>query len=786
MTDRAMGEENLLLFDEIRSFHFVGAGGAGMSAIAYMLLKKGYQVSGSDLHASETTARLSNSGAIIYLGHSAANLADVGAIVLSSAIRSDNPEVVEARRRGLPVFHRADILAGLMNQCDGIAVAGSHGKTTTTSMIAFLLEKAGLDPNVLIGGDLDAIGGNAKVGTSRFLVAEADESDGSFLKFTPQIAVVTNIENDHMDHYGSEEEIRKAFVQFLNQVKPEGFAVIGIDSPAVKLAAASVSIPCVTYGLTEDADYTAANIACCGTETAFEVRLHGRPLGRVSIGVPGRHNVMNCLACIAVGMHLGIPFARIVDIMPGFGGAKRRFQTKGKAGGVWVVDDYGHHPTEILTTLQGAKSATTGRVVCLFQPHRYSRTQLLAREFGKAFSPADVLVLTDIYPAGEEPIAGISGETILQEVRRQTGQNVHYCPDAAAVEDCVFPLLRSGDLLITMGAGNIYQVGERIVERLTKNSLEAIHMQRKKIGVLMGGPSAEREVSLNTGKAILAALLEKGYAAVGIDLDPAHFVEQLRGNGIEVVFNAIHGLYGEDGRLQGALELLGIPYTGSGVLASAVAMDKGISKRLFVSAGIPTPRYQLLKRGQGTGREMQRKILDEFETPLVVKPSTQGSTIGLTIVQEETELGAALEKAFSYDTEVLVEEFIDGSELTVAILGGKKPEALPVIEIVPYSGVYDYHAKYTKGATEYFVPARIDAETARLTKEVALKAFALLGCSGVARVDVRLDPSNHPFVLEVNTIPGMTETSLVPKAAAATGMSFPDLCERILLMTLER
>lgn len=775
-----------MLLDEIQSFHFVGVGGAGMSAIAYILLKKGYRISGSDLHASEATARLSNIGAIIFMGHAAANLGDVGAVVLSSAIRPDNPELVEAHRLGLPVFHRADVLAGLLNQCDGIAVAGSHGKTTTTSMIAYLLEKAGIDPNVLIGGDLDAIGGNAKVGVSRWMVAEADESDGSFLKFTPQIAVVTNIENDHLDHYGNEMEIRKAFIQFLNQVKPEGLAILGLDSPAVREALQDVKTPYVTYALEREADYTAANIVTCGTETIFDVWKQNELLGKISIGVPGRHNVMNCLACIATGIHLGLDFERIAAIMPGFGGAKRRFQTKGKENGIWVVDDYGHHPTEILTTLHGAKAATSGRVVCVFQPHRFSRTQLLAREFGAAFAPADVLVLTDIYSAGEDPIEGISGETILREVQQQTGQPVHYCPDAETLEECVLPLLRSGDLVITMGAGNIYQTGERIVERLAKKSLEAISMQRKKIGVVMGGPSAEREVSLNTGKAIVAALQEKNYNVVGIDLDPSRFVAQLRENEIEVVFNAIHGLFGEDGRMQGALELMGIPYTGSGVLSSAMAMDKGISKRLFASAHIPTPRYQLLKRDYGMGPDVLQSILDDFEPPFVVKPSTQGSTIGLTIVQETMELPSALEKAFSYDTEVLVEEFIDGSELTVGILGGKKPEALPVIEIVPYSGVYDYHAKYTKGATEYYVPARIDAETTRQTKNVAVEAFKILGCAGIARVDIRLDPSNHPFVLEVNTIPGMTATSLVPKAAAAAGISFPDLCERILLMTLER
>lgn len=773
-----------MLFEEVNSFHFVGVGGAGMSAIAYILLKKGCHVSGSDLNESIVTARLANSGAVIFLGHAAANLLETEAVVLSSAIGPENPEVLEARRRGLRIFHRADLLAELLNQCDGIAVAGSHGKTTTTSMIAFLTEKAGIDPNVLIGGDLDAIGGNAKVGASSWMVAEADESDGSFLKFSPQIAVVTNIENDHMDHYGNEAEIQRAFIQFLNQVKPGGLAILGVDSPAVRIIADQIVPSCITYAVDQEADYTAHCIVSRGMETSFQVWHCGQLLGTIVLGVPGRHNVMNCLACVAVGMHLAIPFEQIASIMPEFGGVKRRFQTKGRVGGVWVVDDYGHHPTEVLTTLHGAKSVAEGRVVCVFQPHRFSRTQLLAREFGYAFAPADLVILTDVYPAGETPIPGISGETILREMQQQPGQIIHYCSDEQSLEEFILPLLKVGDLLITMGAGNIYMVGERIVKRLTNNSLGVIKLQRKKIGVLMGGPSAEREVSLNTGQAIVAALQEKNYNVVGIDLDPGHFVEQLRQNNIDIVFNALHGLYGEDGKLQGALEMLGIPYTGSGVLASAMAMDKAISKRLFISADIPTPRYQLLKKREGMGEALLASILDEFEPPFVVKPSTQGSTIGLTIVQESGELLAALEKAFEYDHEVLVEEFIDGSELTVGILGGEQTEALPVIEIVPYSGVYDYQAKYTQGATEYFVPARIDEETTRLVTEVSLAAFNILGCAGVARVDVRLDPSNHPYVLEVNTIPGMTATSLVPKAAASAGISFPDLCERILLMTL--
>jgi D-alanine-D-alanine ligase len=307
-------------------------------------------------------------------------------------------------------------------------------------------------------------------------------------------------------------------------------------------------------------------------------------------------------------------------------------------------------------------------------------------------------------------------------------------------------------------------------------------MKNKRIAVVMGGPSAEREVSLNTGQAILAALREKGYDAVGIDLEPQRFIEQLREAGAQVVFNAIHGKYGEDGLLQGALELLGIPYTGSGVQASANAMDKATSKRLFLQAGISTPASRLYTAAEAKARPLAGEIIAAFGLPVVVKPATQGSSIGVTIVEAEAALAVALDIAFKYDDNVLIEKFILGRELTVSILGTDNPRALPAIEIVPHSGRYDYTSKYTKGATEYRCPAPLDEAAAQAVQAEALAAFALLGCRGIGRVDIMLDAAGKPYVLEVNTIPGMTATSLVPKAAAAAGMSFPDLCEQILLM----
>lgn len=300
----------------------------------------------------------------------------------------------------------------------------------------------------------------------------------------------------------------------------------------------------------------------------------------------------------------------------------------------------------------------------------------------------------------------------------------------------------------------------------------------------MGGPSAEREVSLNTGSAILGALQEKGYNAIGLDLNPRNFVEQLKTNNIDVVFNAVHGLYGEDGLLQGTLDMLGIPYTGSGVLASAAAMDKAVSKRLFLAAGIPTPRSRLYSRPEAGGL-LLNEIESEFGLPVVIKSAAQGSSIGVTIVEDPAGIEAAVTEAFRYSDHIVVEEFINGKELTVAILGSDRPEALPVIEIVPESGRYDYRSKYTKGATRYIVPACLAAETTRRVQEVALAAYKLLNCRGIGRVDVMLDQSDYPYVLEINTIPGMTATSLVPKAAAAIGISFADLCERILLATVD-
>ena len=459
------------MLKNIKKIHFVGIGGAGMSAIAKVLLEMGYTVSGSDLTISETTTKLEKLGATIFIGHDSQHVDGVEAIVVSTAISSDtNPEVKQARDTGIPVFHRADIIAYLMEKYHGIAVAGAHGKTTTTSMIAVMLEHAGVDPTVIIGGEVDYLKGNAKLGASKYLVAEADESDGSFLKFSPHIAVVTNIENDHMDFYKTMDNILHTFKKFLHKLPVDtGVAILCFDNHHIRNLISSIERPYISYAIDHDADYTARNIQTSGAITTYDLYHKNELLGTVKLNVPGRHNVANSLASVIVGLQVGLTFAQIVEGLSYFQGAKRRFQTKARINGVWIIDDYAHHPTEITTTLLAARQTEPKRLICVFQPHRYSRTKFLREEFGRAFSPTDLLIMTDVYAAGEKPIPGITGELLKEEVQRQTNMQAIYIPDRNKIARYLSEIVEPGDLVMTMGAGNIYATGEELVEILVNN-----------------------------------------------------------------------------------------------------------------------------------------------------------------------------------------------------------------------------------------------------------------------------------------------------------------------------
>ncbi|WP_305041625.1 UDP-N-acetylmuramate--L-alanine ligase [Geoalkalibacter sp.] len=462
------------MYGKIRKIHFVGIGGIGMSGIAEVLLNLGYQVSGSDLRESEITRRLADLGGEIFYGHRAENLRDVDVVVTSTAVKKDNPEVVDAHRRLIPVIPRAEMLAELMRMKYGLAVAGTHGKTTTTSMVATLLYHGGIDPTSVIGGRLDSLGSNAKLGQGKFLVAEADESDGSFMLLSPTIAVVTNIDADHLDFYRDLEQIKDTFVDFINKVPFYGLAVLCLDDPNIQAIIPRVKKRFLTYGLAGQADLHATDIVHQAGRTSFRVHCRGEDLGQVSFRMPGRHNVLNALAAIAVAMEIGIPFWNIADGFQDFGGVQRRFQIKYDAQDIMVVDDYGHHPAEIKATLAAARSGWDRRVIAVFQPHRFSRTQALFEEFVTAFYQADHLVVTDIYAAGEEPVAGVDSAALVESIRRHGHKDAHYVGERSAVVPHLAPLLRPGDMVITLGAGNIWQVGEDLIRHLRERDKGAI------------------------------------------------------------------------------------------------------------------------------------------------------------------------------------------------------------------------------------------------------------------------------------------------------------------------
>jgi UDP-N-acetylmuramate--alanine ligase len=451
--------------------HLVGVGGAGMSGIARILLARGVAVSGSDAKDSLALRALNTLGASTFVGHDAAHVGDgVDTVVVSSAIRPDNPEVLAARERGIPVEPRAAVLAALMEGYRGVAVAGTHGKTTTTSMLTVALQACGVDPSFAIGGDLNEAGSNAHHGTGDVFVAEADESDGSFLRYAPWAAILTNVEPDHLDHYGDAASYAAAFAEFAGRVDPEGLLVVCADDPGAVEAARSSSAKVVTYGAAHDADLRVDSVMLSGSRSSFELVDRGRRLGVFWLSVPGRHNVLDAAAAVAAGIGLGMPVAALRSGLQSFGGARRRFEPRGEAAGVRVFDDYAHHPTELVATLRAAREvARGGRLVVAFQPHLYSRTQAFAREFGEALALADEVVVMEVYAAREDPVAGVSGRIVAAAVPLPR-ERVVFEPSFGAVAGHLASRARRGDVILTLGAGDVTQLAPEILVALEERA----------------------------------------------------------------------------------------------------------------------------------------------------------------------------------------------------------------------------------------------------------------------------------------------------------------------------
>ncbi len=451
------------ILGKTKNVYFVGIGGIGMSGIAEVLMNLGFNVSGSDKQLTEITQNLELLGAKIYEGHQARNVRDVDVVVISSAVKQDNPEVEAAHKQNIPVIRRAEMLGELMRMKKGIAIAGTHGKTTTTSIIGLVLEKGGFDPTLIVGGKLRAIKTNAKLGASDIMVVEADEFDRSFLKLTPTLAVITNLETDHLDCYENLDDIKKAFIEFANKVPFYGAVILCLDEKGLQSVMPDLERRVITYGFTPQAEIRAENIRFNNALTQFTVIAHNKILGDMSLHLPGEHNIKNALAAISVGVELDIPFVKMKKAIEAFKGVYRRFEIKDKVNDVLIVDDYAHHPTEIQASLKGARNGWNRRIIAVFQPHLYSRTRDFYQEFGQSFFDADVLIVTDIYPAREVPIPGVTGELVADEARKMGHREVIYIPDKNDVLDYLCHNTKANDMVVTLGAGDIYQVGEDFI-----------------------------------------------------------------------------------------------------------------------------------------------------------------------------------------------------------------------------------------------------------------------------------------------------------------------------------
>lgn len=725
------------------SFCLVGIGGAGMAPVARMLKRRGFEVHGTDSSESEETKRLTADGIDVHLGHSGSMVYPGDAVVLSDAIDlGTSPEVAAARIQGCKLFRRSQVLGWMLSDKKTVAVTGTHGKTTTSGMVGAALRAAGLDPTIVIGAFVPDFGGAVIEGEGEWAVIEACEAYDSLRDFDPYHVVLTNFEPDHLDFHGNWEGLKGAMEAFISRMPPEGKLVYFSGDAGAREVAEGLNGKAIPYS---------ANSKLID-----------------DLALPGAHNRLNAEAARVIAGLIG---AGDVDAaLQHFGGAERRLQVL-LDGPITVVDDYAHMPKEIDASIQALRERYPGRrLVIAYQPHLYSRTAECLDGFSASLSAADLLLITDIYPAREAPMPGVSSSRIAEAVTCEC----HYVPSRHVLPRFTASLVHDGDIVVGMGAGTISDFAPAFILELDRVQ------SKKRVVVVLGGDSAEREVSLHSGREVSAALASRGYEVTELDVSDALLsgksLATLTGpNRPDVAFLAVHGTHAEDGAIQGLFELLHIPYTGSHIQASALAMDKDRTKSLLQAHGLPVPQGVLVHRG--------RPLPPVPSGRVIVKPNAQGSTVGLTFVEDQAALPAAIAKALHYCDEVLVEEWIEGMEISVPVLIDR---ALPPVEIVPASGRYDFAMKYLPGATEEICPARISPELLEKVQKYALKAHQIMGCSGATRTDMIIKAGGEPVILEINTLPGMTATSLLPKSAKTAGISFEDLCSTIVEDALQK
>lgn len=775
-----------------------------MSALARILMEQGHQVFGSDETESPLLHQLREEGASIQIGHRETHLEADHTVVYSTAVKESNVEFLQAKKMNLPLLHRSDLLGQLMGGKKPLLITGTHGKTTTTALLSAVLMEAETDPSFVIGGILQSANTNGRFGSGAYFVAEADESDGSFLKTPSFGAIVTNLEPEHLDYWKAESHLKEAFHQFFDQVKKKTHLFWCGDDSRLQ----ALDPPGFSYGFSEGVDLKIVSYQPTSTGSLFSFSFQGKTYADVACALFGRHNALNAAAVFGLSLTLKIPQRAIRNALALFQGTKRRLEFKGEAQGVQIYDDYGHHPTEIGVTLRALREKICEkRMVVLFQPHRFTRVRDCFQEFLSCFQDADEVILTDIYGAGEAPIEGISSAALYTRMREKLGSKLHFFP-RQHLEEGTLSLLRPFDVVVTLGAGDITKAGEPLLKAF------AAKAPKYRVALLCGGTSAEHRVSVQSARNIFQALdrtlydvklfglTKEGEWLLGEDvfdkleqnirLHPGSpkmsdqvLAELLRS---DVAIPVFHGPQGEDGMIQGLLDAFAIPYVGCDYRSAALCMQKAWTKHVARLHHVPTAPY--LEIDAPTYRKNPALFLERIEEqisyPVWIKATHLGSSIGVSRAANPEEVPQAVEKAFAVDDVLIAEAEVEGRQIEFAVLGNEVIQMGEPCEIQNHGAFYDFDKKYGPEAIGVEIPAQLTPLERQIGEELAEKMYRAAGCKGLARIDFFLDKEGHFWLNEINPFPGFTQTSGYPKMWEARGLSQTALLNSLVVLALHR
>ncbi|MBP7074298.1 MAG: UDP-N-acetylmuramate--L-alanine ligase [Rhabdochlamydiaceae bacterium] len=765
-------------------YHFIGIGGIGMSALAHILHGKGKAVQGSDLSLSYVTEALQNAGVEIFSTHHESNLKNASTVIYGTDIKLHNVEYESAAKQKLPLLHRSELLAKLMEGLKPLLVTGTHGKTTTSSLLAHVLMDAGLDPTFALGGVELNTHSNGRCGKGEFFVAEADESDGSFLNYQGVGGIITNIEEDHLDFWKNREALILGFEAFAEKISEflwwcQDDAILS----ALKLRGKS-------YGFSNEADLQITDWQQKGYSLFFDLQMKGKKYSGIEIPLLGKHNVLNAAAVFGLTLELGIAEHLIRQAFKNFKGVKRRMEKKGENRGAIIFDDYAHHPTEIKTTLEGLRKASgEKRIIAVFQPHRYTRLKECWNGFLECFDAADVVFVTDIYAARETPIEGLTAEKLTADLQSKNPIPVYYAPRSELTEHiCRFA--KPHDVIITLGAGDVTYVGTELAER---------PILPFKMAVLEGGKSAEHEVSLLSSKMTTEAINTDFYHVqkwtISKEGDWIHNGKKASLSEVvahlqkcDLVFPILHGPFGEDGMIQGFLETIGVPYVGCDFRSCAVTMDKAWTKHIAQSHGIKIARFIEFTTHDWikTPDKVREKILKEFQFPFFIKAIHLGSTFGVHRVKTAEQIDEAIHQIAKLDYRFLVEEEMKGREMEFGFIGDDEVEVSDAAEVVRADELHTYENKYLASGKPSIPKAPLPPEVLQQGRLAAETVYRAVGCSGLARIDFFLDPDGTWILNEVNPMPGLTPMSVYPAIWEAEGLNRTEVVDRIIIASLHR